>query len=212
MGNCVVGGAYLPVLCDKILMTEGSGLYLAGPSLVKAARFVMDCNQMGLPIVFFQNMQGFMVERDAEQSGIIRSGAKMVNAVSNCVAPKITVVVGGSFGAGNYALCDKAFDPRFIFAWPSARYAVMGAEQAAETLFFLLQRAKSQKGGKESGEEMKNIPTFSRMLEYPFLSMWPWARETGGCLSTSAEPSGNEFPGRGTLARKGAKNRATRPS
>src|ERR1700732_484981 len=267
MGNCVAGGAYLPVLCDKILMTEGSGLYLAGPSLVKAAigqvvdqeelggahmhaeisgtvdfyekddqsclqrlrlliallpeaemtkaakidkkipkpaknpdalydlisldgqknydardllasiidansideykadygktlvtayaringhavgivanqrlqvrtkkegiqmggviysdradkaaRFVMDCNQTGLPIIFFQNVTGFMVGRDAEQSGIIRRGAKLVNAVSNSIVPKITVVVGGSFGAGNYALCGKAYDPRFIVA------------------------------------------------------------------------------------------------
>ena len=269
MGNCVAGGAYLPVLCDKILMTKGSGLYLAGPSLVKAAigqlvdaeelggaqmhaeisgtvdfyekddvsclkrlrsliallpeakefktaethketakptkssdavydlisfdgqkqydvrdllatvidansideykadygktivtayaridgravgvvanqrlqvrtkkqgiqmggviysdsankaaRFVMDCNQSGLPIVFFQDVTGFMVGRDAEQSGIIRSVAKLVNAVSNSIVPKITVVVGGSFGAGNYAMCGKAYDPRFIMAWP----------------------------------------------------------------------------------------------
>jgi acetyl-CoA carboxylase carboxyltransferase component len=286
MGNCIAGGAYLPVLCDKLLMTEGSGLYLAGPALVKAAigqvidaedlggatmhaevsgtvdyvepddetclkhlrelvdllpasetttsdtqterdpqdlyglidplgrveydardllacvvdresfqeykadyghtlvtgyarigghavgivanqrrrvqsktegvqiggviygdsadkaaRFVMDCNQLGVPIVFFQDVVGFMVGRDAEQSGIIRRGAKLVNAVSNSVVPKITVVVGGSFGAGNYALCGKAYDPRFIFAWPNARYAVMGAEQAAETLFTVQKRA-----------------------------------------------------------------------
>src|SRR5207248_2367912 len=277
VGNCVAGGAYLPVLCDKILMTEGSGLYLAGPSLVKAAigqvveqeelggakmhseisgtvdfyektdesclkrlrslvsllpeaknslskidnksfktaknpdslydlvsldgqknydardllaavvdansleeykadygktlvtayariagraigivasqrlqvrtkkegiqmggviysdsadkaaRFIFDCNQTGLPIIFFQDVTGFMVGRDAEQSGIIRSGAKLVNAVSNSAVPKITVVVGGSFGAGNYALYGKAYDPRFILAWPNARYAVMGA-------------------------------------------------------------------------------------
>src|SRR5438874_10213933 len=284
MGNCVAGGAYLPVLCDKILKTEGSGLYLAGPSLVKAAigqvvdqeelggahmhaeisgtvdfyekndesclkrlrslvsllpesckgkgsdkedagckpvsapdgiydlvsldghknydardllasivdadsvdeykadygktlvaayarigghavglvasqrlqvrtntegiqmggviysdsadkaaRFVMDCNQGGLPILFFQDVTGFMVGKAAEQSGIIRSGAKLVNAVSNSIVPKITIVVGGSFGAGNYALCGKAYDPRFILAWPNARYAVMGAAQASDT-------------------------------------------------------------------------------
>jgi 3-methylcrotonyl-CoA carboxylase beta subunit len=288
MGNCVAGGAYLPVLCDKILMTEGSGLYLAGPSLVKAAigqetdsealggaamhaevsgtvdfrekddeaclarlrslvgllpaeagapaaadagpterpaadlyglvgldgrrdydardllrcvvdagsideykadygktlvcayarlggravgvvasqrtrvqskttglqmpgviyadaadkaaRFVMDCNQTRLPIVFLQDVSGFMVGRDAEQSGIIRSGAKLVSAVSNSTVPKITVVIGGSYGAGNYALCGKAFDPRFIFAWPSARYAVMGAAQASDVVFKILTR------------------------------------------------------------------------
>jgi 3-methylcrotonyl-CoA carboxylase beta subunit len=308
MGNCVAGGAYLPVLCDKILMTEGSGLYLAGPSLVKAAigqvvdqeelggakmhsevsgtvdfyektdesclkrlrslvallpeaqaaadrkidnkvyksaknpdvvydlvsldgqknyevrdllativdsnsvdeykadygktlvtayariagrpvgivasqrlqvrtkkegiqmggviysdsadkaaRFVMDCNQDGLPIIFFQDVTGFMVGRDAEQSGIIRSGAKLVNAVSNSVVPKITVVGGGSFGAGNYALCGKAYDPRFIVAWPSARYAVMGAAQASDTVFSILARARDRGDKKASHEELDEL-------------------------------------------------------
>jgi len=297
MGNCVAGGAYLPVLCDKILMTEGSGLYLAGPSLVKAAigqdtdsealggaamhaeisgtidfrekddvaclarlrslvgllpaeaepspagdpasterppadlyglvsldsrrdydardvlkcivdagsideykadygktlvcayarlggraigivasqrvrvqskttglqmpgviyadgadkaaRFVMDCNQTRLPILFFQDVSGFMVGKDAEQSGIIRNGAKLVNAVSNSTVPKITVVIGGSYGAGNYALCGKAFDPRFIFAWPSARYAVMGAAQASDVVFKILTRNAKDRAPEE---------------------------------------------------------------
>ncbi len=307
MGNCVAGGAYLPVLCDKILMTEGSGLYLAGPSLVKAAigqivdaeelggakmhaevsgtvdfwekddesclrqlrslvshlpeaeanknsspskakapakkpeavyelisadgqktydardllasivdadsideykadygktlittyarigghsvgivasqrlqvrtkkegiqmggviyhdsadkaaRFIMDCNQTGLPIIFFQDVTGFMVGRDAEQSGIIRSGAKLVNAVSNSIVPKITVVVGGSFGAGNYALCGKAYDPRFILAWPNARYAVMGAAQASDTVFSILARARDRGDKKSSPEELEQL-------------------------------------------------------
>jgi 3-methylcrotonyl-CoA carboxylase beta subunit len=307
MGNCVAGGAYLPVLCDKILMTEGSGLYLAGPSLVKAAigqvvdaeelggakmhaeisgtvdfyekddpaclkrlrsliallpeaeevkhreknksyeparkpeavynlmsldghqpydardllasiidadsldeykadygktlittyariagrpvgivasqrlqvrtkkegiqmggviysdsadkaaRFIMDCNQTGLPIIFFQDVTGFMVGRDAEQSGIIRSGAKLVNAVSNSTVPKITVVVGGSFGAGNYALCGKAYDPRFILAWPNARYAVMGAAQASDTIFSVLARAHDRGDKKSSPEELEAL-------------------------------------------------------
>src|SRR6266550_4740522 len=308
MGNCVAGGAYLPVLCDKILMTEGSGLYLAGPSLVKAAigqivdqeelggahmhaeisgtvdfyeksdesclkrlrslvallpeaqraadrkieikgsksakspdtvydlvsldgqknydvrdllativdsnsideykadygktlvtayariagqpvgivasqrlqvrtkkegiqmggviysdsadkaaRFVMDCNQDGLPIIFFQDVTGFMVGRDAEQSGIIRSGAKLVNAVSNSVVPKITVVVGGSFGAGNYAMCGKAYDPRFIVAWPTARYAVMGAAQASDTVFSILAKAHERGDKKTPPEELEEL-------------------------------------------------------
>jgi acetyl-CoA carboxylase carboxyltransferase component len=306
MGNCVAGGAYLPVLCDKILMTEGSGLYLAGPSLVKAAigqivdqeelggarmhaeisgtadfcekddssclkrlrslvsllpeagpktaklenqmpkpasdpdavydlisldgqkqydvrdllgtiidkksadeykadygktlvtayariggravgivasqrlqvrtrkegiqmggviysdsadkaaRFVMDCNQAGLPILFFQDVTGFMVGKDAEQSGIIRSGAKLVNAVSNSAVPKITVVIGGSFGAGNYALCGKAYDPRFIIAWPNARYAVMGAAQASDTVFSVLKKAR-ERDKKASHEELEEL-------------------------------------------------------
>jgi 3-methylcrotonyl-CoA carboxylase beta subunit len=297
MGNCVAGGAYLPVLCDKILMTEGSGLYLAGPSLVKAAigqeadseslggaamhaeisgtidfrekddasclarlrslvghlpadpaegaegesgaterpgddlytlvsldgrreydardvlrclvdagsideykaeyggtlvcayarlggrsvgivanqrvrvhskgsglqmpgviyadaadkaaRFVMDCNQSRLPLVFLQDVSGFMVGKDAEQSGIIRSGAKLVNAVSNSVVPKLTVILGGSYGAGNYALCGKAFDPRFIFAWPGARYAVMGAAQASDVVFKILTRSAGSRPAEE---------------------------------------------------------------
>jgi len=305
MGNCVAGGAYLPVLCDKILMTEGSGLYLAGPSLVKAAigqivdqeelggakmhseisgtvdffekndetclekvrsllkllpeanekcampgvkdaaepgdavydlisldghknydardllatiidadsldeykadygktlvtayariggravgivasqrlqvrtktegiqmggviysdsadkaaRFVMDCNQVGLPILFFQDVTGFMVGKAAEQSGIIRSGAKLVNAVSNSIVPKITIVVGGSFGAGNYALCGKAYDPRFILAWPNARYAVMGAAQASDTVFSILARAKERGDKKAAPEELEEL-------------------------------------------------------
>jgi acetyl-CoA carboxylase carboxyltransferase component len=310
MGNCVAGGAYLPVLCDKILMTEGSGLYLAGPSLVKAAigqvvdqeelggakmhaeisgtvdfhepddvacikrirslvahypeaeqakkagkpvavpaaakpaeavydiisleghkpydardllatiidadsldeykadygktlvtayariggrgvgivasqrqqtrtkkegiqmggviyadsadkaaRFIMDCNQTGLPILFFQDVTGFMVGKDAEQSGIIRSGAKLVNAVSNCVVPKITVVVGGSFGAGNYALCGKAYDPNFILAWPHTRYAVMGAAQASDVVFSILARSKDRGDKKASAEELEQLRT-----------------------------------------------------
>jgi len=307
MGNCVAGGAYLPVLCDKILMTKGSGLYLAGPSLVKAAigevvdqeelggaemhseisgtvdfyeendesclkrlrslvsllpestlrqhdakapvhkpakspqalydlvsldgnkpydardllasivdaesldeykadygktlvtayariggravgivasqrvqvrtqtegiqmggviysdsadkaaRFVMDCNQVGLPLIFFQDVTGFMVGKAAEQSGIIRSGAKLVNAVSNSIVPKITVVVGGSFGAGNYALCGKAYDPRFILAWPNARYAVMGAAQASDTVFSILARARERGDKKATAEELEQL-------------------------------------------------------
>ena len=123
----------------------------------KAARFVMDCNQDGLPIIFFQDVTGFMVGRDAEQSGIIRSGAKLVNAVSNSVVPKITVVVGGSFGAGNYALCGKAYDPRFIVAWPNARYAVMGAAQASDTVFSILARARERGDKKASHEELDQL-------------------------------------------------------
>lgn len=293
MGNCIAGGGYLPVLCDKLLMTEGSGLYLAGPTLVKAAigqvvgteelggarmhaeisgtvdflekddpsciqrlralvdllpadparrassplmaarnphdvyqivggdgkkpydvhelldcivdegslqeykalygktlvtayakiggmpvgvvasqrkhastgkgeveiggvlycesadkaaRFIMDCNQIKVPLIFLQDVVGFMVGREAEQSGIIRSGAKLVNALSNSIVPKLTVIIGNSFGAGNYVLCGKAYDPCFMVAWPGAKYAVMGAEQAAETLLSIQQKAAERKG------------------------------------------------------------------
>ena len=309
MGNCVAGGGYLPVLCDKLLMTEGSGLYLAGPALVKsaigqevpheelggaamharisgtidyrepndeaclervrrlvgdlrpddappappfvrhasteparpgsdiydlvqsdprvdyeirdvlscivdadsfdeykaeyggtivcgtariggfpvgivanqhhrvkpaegplqfggvlyvdsaekAARFVMNCNQDWLPLVFLQDVNGFMVGRDSEHAGIIKAGAKLVSAVSNSRVPKITVLLGGSFGAGNYALCGKAFDPRFIFAWPSARCAVMGAEQATSTLLDVSIKSLERQGHAVDADELSKL-------------------------------------------------------
>jgi acetyl-CoA carboxylase carboxyltransferase component len=303
MGNCVAGGGYLPVLCDKLLMTEGSGLYLAGPALVKAAigqtvshedlggarmhaavsgtidfrepddpaclerlrrlvealpadaprvdhgrapgrpaddllklfpdnprqeydirdlllclldaapfdeykaeygqtlvcgygrlggvavgvvanqrkrckpatgplqyggviyvdsadkaaRFVMDCNQSRVPILFLQDVNGFMVGRDSEQAGIIKAGAKLVNAIANSVVPKVTLILGGSFGAGNYALCGKAFDPRFIFAWPTARYAVMGGEQAASTLLEITVGALKRQGHEPDAAELEEL-------------------------------------------------------
>jgi len=305
MGNCVAGGAYLPVLCDTVLMTEGSGLYLAGPALVKAAigqdisheelggaamhasisgtvdylepndesclarlrrlvsllptdpapvsesvsgdppsrpaddlldlvktdpsaqydtrellaalvdggrfdeyrahhgksllcgfarlgnrpvgivanqrlrfrpegggpyqfggviyadsaekaaRFVLDCNQSNVPLLFIQDVNGFDVGRDAERSGIIRRGAKLVNAVSNSRVPKLTLIVGHSFGAGHYALCGKAFDPNFLFAWPGARYAVMGAQQAARTMLDV-QLATLKRQGKQVDDHELN--------------------------------------------------------
>jgi acetyl-CoA carboxylase carboxyltransferase component len=103
-------------------------------SAEKAARFILDCNQNRIPLIFLHDVNGFMVGKDAEWSGIIRAGAKMVNAVANSVVPKISVICGGSFGAGNYAMCGKAYDPRFVFAWPTARYAVMSGDAAASTL------------------------------------------------------------------------------
>lgn len=300
MGNCIAGGGYLPVLCDQMLMTEGSGLYLAGPALVKAAigqvvdseelggakmhaelsgtvdylakddtdclrqlrklvemlpsdleinlkqtsskiaseelfeivkdegydahemlsaildedswieyksgfgktivtgfakmggvsvgvvanqripvtngkgeieiggvlyaesadktaRFVMECNQMQIPILFFQDVMGFMVGKEAEASGIIRSGAKLVSAISNSIVPKITCIIGNSFGAGHYALCGKAYDPNFILAWPNAKYAVMGADQACDTLKAISKSDESLHAIHESYSEKTNI-------------------------------------------------------
>lgn len=309
MGNCVAGGGYLPVLCDKLLMTEGSGLYLAGPALVKSAigqevsseelggagmhasisgtidfreptdaaclqrirqlaalvppdapvpaipfmrhpaveptrpptdiyqvvdpdprhdyevrdvlstiidgdslneykaeygptlvcatariagftvgivanqhhrirtargefqfggvlyvdsaekgaRFIMNCNQDNLPIVFLQDVNGFMVGREAERAGIIKAGAKLVSAMSNSRVPKITIITGGSFGAGNYALCGKAFDPRFIFAWPNARCAVMGADQAASTLLDVTVKSLQRQGHQVDAAELAEL-------------------------------------------------------
>jgi 3-methylcrotonyl-CoA carboxylase beta subunit len=309
MGNCVAGGGYLPVLCDKLLMTDGSGLYLAGPALVKsaigqevssdelggaemhaqvsgtidyrdpddqqclarlrrlvslvrsdpleppppfarhapasparpgtdiydlvspnprdeydvrdvldcvvdggsfdeykreygqtvvcgtariggfpvgivanqhqrvrpadgpiqfggvlyvdsaekAARFIMNCNQDWLPILFLQDVNGFMVGRDSEREGIIKAGAKLVNAISNSRVPKFTVIVGGSFGAGNYALCGKAFDPRLIFAWPAARCAVMGGEQATSTLLDVTVKSLERGGHDVDARELAEL-------------------------------------------------------
>jgi 3-methylcrotonyl-CoA carboxylase beta subunit len=311
MGNCVAGGGYLPVLCDKLLMTEGSGLYLAGPALVKsaigqevsheelggaamhaqisgtidyheqddeaclerlrrlidliraddpqpaapfvrkesaepvrrardlyeliepdpranyevrdvlsclidagsfdeykaeygqtlvcgtarlggfpigvvanqrhrvksgrgeyqfasvlyvdsaekAARFVMNCNQDWLPILFLQDVNGFMVGRDSERAGIIKAGAKLVSAVSNSRVPKITLITGGSYGAGNYALCGKAFDPRFIYAWPTARCAVMGAAQATNTLLDVMVSSLKKQGREPDAVELEELRT-----------------------------------------------------
>jgi acetyl-CoA carboxylase carboxyltransferase component len=123
-------------------------------SAQKAARFIMDCNQNLIPLIFLHDVNGFMVGKDAEWSGIIRAGAKMVSAVSTSVVPKITVIVGGSFGAGHYAMCGKAYDPRFLFAWPTARYAVMSGDSAANTLAGV--RAKQMEcGGKHLSEAEK---------------------------------------------------------
>src|SRR5262249_5807038 len=133
----------------------GGVLYV--DSADKAARFIMDCNQTRLPLVFLQDVNGFMVGRDSEHEGIIRAGAKLVNVISNCVVPKVTVILGGSFGAGNYALCGKAFDPRFIMAWPTARYAVMGAEQAASTLLEITVAALRRGGHEPDAAELEEL-------------------------------------------------------
>jgi 3-methylcrotonyl-CoA carboxylase beta subunit len=126
-------------------------------SAEKAARFIMDCNQNLIPLVFFHDVNGFMVGRDAEWSGIIKAGAKMVNSVANSVVPKITVIVGGSFGAGHYAMCGKAYDPRFVFAWPTARYAVMSGDSAAGTLLEIKIKQLERSGKELSEEEKKEL-------------------------------------------------------
>ncbi len=123
----------------------------------KSARFIMDCNQKGLAIIFVTDTTGFMVGRDSEQGGIIRAGAKMVNAMANCVVPKISLVVCGSFGAGNYAMCGRAFDPLLTLAWPAARFAVMGAAQAAGTLLSIDLAARERKGETIDQEMRKQL-------------------------------------------------------
>ena len=126
-------------------------------SAEKAARFILDCNQNRVPLVFLHDVNGFMVGKDAEWSGIIRAGAKMVNAVANSVVPKISVICGGSFGAGHYAMCGKAYDPRFIFAWPTARYAVMSGDSAAGTLVEIKLKQLEREGKKVDEKQKKEL-------------------------------------------------------
>ena len=133
----------------------GGVIYTEGAQ--KAARFIMDCNQSLVPLIFLHDVNGFMVGKDAEWSGIIRAGAKMVSAVSTSVVPKISVIVGGSFGAGHYAMCGKAYDPRFLFAWPTARYAVMSGASAANTLAEVRAKQLERDGKTLSEAERKAI-------------------------------------------------------
>lgn len=136
-------------------MQMGGVIY--NDSADKAARFIMNCNQKKIPLVFLQDVTGFMVGSRSEQAGIIKDGAKMVNAVANSVVPKITIVIGNSYGAGNYAMCGKAYDPRFIYAWPTARIAVMGGEQAARTLLQIQVGALKAKGQEIDPAEEKKL-------------------------------------------------------
>ena len=173
----VVGNQKLNVRDPDKAFEVGGVLYTE--SAEKAARFVMDCNQNRLPIVFFQDVSGFMVGRSAEISGIIKAGAKLVNVVANSVVPKITVILGGSYGAGNYALCSKAYDPRFIFAWPTCRYSVMGGEQAAQTLLDLRVR-QLKKEGKKVDENTRKVllesiqETYAQQLDPRYAAARLW--------------------------------------
>ena len=144
----IVANQRLIVKNKKGEMQLGGVIY--NDSADKAARFIMNCNQKKIPLVFLQDVTGFMVGSRSEHAGIIKDGAKMVNAVANSVVPKITIIIGNSYGAGNYAMCGKAYDPRFIYAWPSAKIAVMGGEQAAKTLLQI------QVSGKEISEAKQN--------------------------------------------------------
>ncbi|HKE07587.1 MAG TPA: acyl-CoA carboxylase subunit beta [Candidatus Acidoferrum sp.] len=126
-------------------------------SAEKAARFILDCNQNRIPLIFLHDVNGFMVGKDAEWSGIIRAGAKMVNAVANSVVPKISVILGGSFGAGNYAMCGKAYDPRFLFAWPTAKFAVMSGDAAANTLAEIKLKQLERQGKKLDEKAKKDL-------------------------------------------------------
>ncbi len=160
-GYAKIGGHHVGIVANQrtVVKSAKEGMQFGGviyhDSADKEARFIMDCNQTWTPIIFLQDVMGFMVGRDSEQDGIIRAGAKVVNAISNSRVPKITVITGGSYGAGNYAMCGKAFDPRFIFAWPNARYAVMGGKQAAKVILDINIAALQRTGQEPEAEEME---------------------------------------------------------
>ena len=166
-GYARIGGFAAGIVANQAMHAEQTdheghkriefGRVIYTESAAKAARFIMDCNQNLIPLIFLHDVNGFMVGRDAEWSGIIKAGAKMVNAVSNSVVPKISVIIGGSFGAGHYAMCGKAYDPRFLFAWPTAKYAVMSGESAAGTLVEIKIKQLERGGKKLSEEEKKEL-------------------------------------------------------
>jgi len=151
----IVANQRLVVKSKKGEMQLGGVIY--NDSADKAARFIMNCNQKKIPLVFLQDVTGFMVGSRSEHSGIIKDGAKLVNAVANSVVPKITIIIGNSYGAGNYAMCGKAYDPRFIYAWPTAKIAVMGGEQAAKTMLQIQVATLKKKGEVITAEDEKRL-------------------------------------------------------
>ena len=130
---------------------------LFSESALKVTHFIELCSQRGIPLLFLQNITGFMVGRQYENGGIAKDGAKMVMAVSNAAVPKFTVVIGGSFGAGNYGMCGRAYDPRFLWMWPNARISVMGGPQAASVLLTVRQQQLERQGGSLSEEEQEEL-------------------------------------------------------
>jgi acetyl-CoA carboxylase carboxyltransferase component len=162
-GYAKIGGRAVGIVANqkKLTKTGPGAVQLPGviyhDSADKAARFIMDCNQRKIPIVFLHDTTGFMVGKESEQHGIIRAGAKMVNAMSNCIVPKIVVILGGSYGAGNYAMCGRAFDPFLSYAWPTAKCAVMGANQATGVLTTIEEASRKRKGETIDAETHKQI-------------------------------------------------------
>jgi acetyl-CoA carboxylase carboxyltransferase component len=162
-GYARIGGLAAGIVANqrKLTKTAQGAVQLPGviyhDSADKAARFIMDCNQRKIPIIFLHDTTGFMVGKESEQHGIIRAGAKMVNAMSNSVVPKIVVILGGSYGAGNYAMCGRAFDPFLSYAWPGAKCAVMGANQATGTLAMIEEKSRERRGEQIDDETHKTI-------------------------------------------------------
>lgn len=165
-GYAKIGGMSCGIVANQKKVTKsaaGGNAQVQLPGVIyhdsadKAARFIMDCNQRRIPIIFLHDTSGFMVGKESEQHGIIRAGAKMVNAMSNCVVPKIVVILGGSYGAGNYAMCGRAFDPFLSYAWPCAKCAVMGANQATGVLAMIEEKSRERKGEKIDEDVRKAI-------------------------------------------------------
>ncbi|MCH7410108.1 acyl-CoA carboxylase subunit beta [Belliella sp. DSM 111904] len=160
-GTARIDGWAIGIIANqrKIVKTKKGEMQMGGviysDSADKAARFIMNCNQRKIPLLFIQDVSGFMVGSKAEHGGIIKDGAKMVNAMANSVVPKFTIIIGNSYGAGNYAMCGKAYDPRLIFSWPTAQMAVMSGASAAKTLL-QIKVASLKKTGKEISQEDEN--------------------------------------------------------
>jgi 3-methylcrotonyl-CoA carboxylase beta subunit len=161
-GFAHLGGFPVGVVANQRLVIKKKGRIevggvIYGAAADKAARFILNANQVGVPLLFLSDVTGFMVGRDSEHEGIIRRGAKMVNAVSNSVVPKLTLITGGSYGAGHYAMAGKAYGPRFIYAWPNAKYSVMSGNAAAKTLLDIQVAQLGRKGHKIEDEELKKL-------------------------------------------------------
>jgi len=209
-GYARIDGWSVGIVCNQRMTVKSKkeGLQFGGviysDSADKAARFVMTCNQKNIPLVFLQDVTGFMVGSRSEHGGIIKDGAKLVNAVANSVVPKFTIIVGNSYGAGNYAMCGKAYDPRFIIAWPTARIAVMGGEQAAKVLQQIevsrLKKAGEPIDDKKQSEILNTIETRyeeQTQPEYAASRLWVDAiidpEETRSWISMGIEIA-NESP------------------
>jgi acetyl-CoA carboxylase carboxyltransferase component len=184
-GTARIGGFSVGIVANqhhRIKTAKGEyqfGGVMYVDSAEKAARFIMACNQDWLPLVFLQDVNGFMVGLESERAGIIKAGAKLVSALSNSRVPKVTIIIGGSFGAGNYALCGKAFDPRFIFAWPNARCAVMGGDQATNTLLDLAVKAMQRQGEEVDATELAAIrdrvkSDYDRQIDVRYAAAHGW--------------------------------------
>ncbi len=196
----IVANQRLNIKNKKGELQMGGVIY--NDSADKGARFIMNCNQKKIPLIFFQDITGFMVGTRSEHSGIIKDGAKMVNAVANSVVPKLTFIIGNSYGAGNYAMCGKAYDPRFIYAWPTAKIAVMGGEQAAKTLLQIEVASLKAKGKEITPEneqqllkEMTDKYTSQTKATYAASRLWVDAiidpKETRNIISENLSAANN---------------------